>query len=160
MSRYWPTIVRWFKFTLKPPYTIVSVSYQLFGTLPIGIFSQIWTQDSLRHLLGPFLVNFWHMSTFGDSRAIQVLLAKSGVFRKSIFFSMKDWQLIEVVWCLRWAGPWAIWWYHFQGSVTHLGALVGLWIQRFHFLTSLQKVKWMLGFHQFHQESVNRCALG
>ena len=29
----------------------MSAPYWQFGTLPIGIFCQIWTQDSLRHLL-------------------------------------------------------------------------------------------------------------
>ena len=29
----------------------VSAHYWQFGTLPIGIFCQIWSQDSLRHLL-------------------------------------------------------------------------------------------------------------
>ena len=34
------------------------ISYRSFGTLPIDIFCQIWSQDSLRHLLGPHEVNF------------------------------------------------------------------------------------------------------
>ena len=29
----------------------LSTPYWQFGTLPIGIFCQIWSQDSLRHLL-------------------------------------------------------------------------------------------------------------
>ena len=28
------------------------------GHFPLEFFSQIWTQDSLWHVLGPFLVNF------------------------------------------------------------------------------------------------------
>ena len=29
-----------------------------FGTLPFGLFAQIWTQGTLRHILGPILVIF------------------------------------------------------------------------------------------------------
>ena len=29
----------------------MGICYRQFGTLPIGIFCQIWTQDSLTHLL-------------------------------------------------------------------------------------------------------------
>ena len=29
-----------------------------FGTLPFGLFGQIWTQGTLRHILGPILVIF------------------------------------------------------------------------------------------------------
>ena len=36
----------------------VSAPYRQFGTLPIGIFCQIWTQDSLRHLLWHLIVTF------------------------------------------------------------------------------------------------------
>ena len=38
------------------------------------------------------------MSTFGYSRAVQVLLAKSYVFRKSIFFLMKERQGFNKAW--------------------------------------------------------------
>ena len=34
------------------------ISTWQFGTLPIRIFCQIWPQDTLRHILGAFLVNF------------------------------------------------------------------------------------------------------
>ena len=54
------SIFRLFKFTLKPPYTVaIGNFFSAIWTLPIGIFCQIWSQDSLRHLLGPLLVNFW-----------------------------------------------------------------------------------------------------
>ena len=48
----------------------VRTSYQQFRTLPIGIFCQIWNQDSLRHLPMTFCGHFRHMSNFGDSRAV------------------------------------------------------------------------------------------
>ena len=55
-----------------------------FGTLIFGLLAQIWTQGTLRHILGPILVilkyvNFWrfqgHLSTF----------QKMGGLRKSHF---------------------------------------------------------------------------
>ena len=44
---------RWFKFTLKPPYTITSGNLlsAIWDTSHWFFFGQIWTQDSLRHLL-------------------------------------------------------------------------------------------------------------
>ena len=36
----------------------IRISDQQFKALPIGIFCEIWTQDTLRHLLAPFVVNF------------------------------------------------------------------------------------------------------
>ena len=51
-------VFRWFKFTLKPPYRIAIGNFfsAIWDTLEF--ICQIWTQDSLWHLLGPFLVNF------------------------------------------------------------------------------------------------------
>ena len=55
-----------------------------FGTLPFGLFAQLWTQGTLRHILGPIMVilkyvTFWqfqgHLSTF----------QKMGGLRKSKF---------------------------------------------------------------------------
>ena len=36
----------------------MGICYWLFETLPIGIFCQIWTQDSLTHLLRHLMVTF------------------------------------------------------------------------------------------------------
>ena len=36
----------------------MGISYWQFGTLPIEIFYQMWTQDSLRHLLKHLMTNF------------------------------------------------------------------------------------------------------
>ena len=79
-------VFRWFKFTLKPPYSGASErSLLAIWTLPIGIFLSIWSQDSLRHLLWHLIVTFEILSTFGDSRAVWVFWPKLGVFRKSKF---------------------------------------------------------------------------
>ena len=36
----------------------VAICNRPFGTLSIGIFCQIWTQDTLRHILGPIIAIF------------------------------------------------------------------------------------------------------
>ena len=128
---------RWFKFTLKPPYRIMSraASYGLFGTLPIGILlsNLDWRQlmTSPRTLFG----QIWHISIFGDSRAIRVLMAKYRPFRKSIVFLMKEQWLFR--WGLMVLGRQIAGLYGGTifggGGARHLGALVGLRIQKFHF---------------------------
>ena len=67
-------VFRWFKCKLKPPNSMVIENFFLaiWDTSHWNFFCQIWTQDTLWHLRGPFLVNF-DMSIFGDSRAIQVI---------------------------------------------------------------------------------------
>ena len=61
----------------------VSAPYWQFGTLSIEFFCQIWTQDSLRHLLWQLsllkFANFWWL------QAVRVFWPKLGVFRKSKF---------------------------------------------------------------------------
>ena len=59
-----------------------------FGTLPFRLFSQIWTQGTLRHILGPILVifeicqflmisgPFEYFSENGWSQKIKVFLMK------------------------------------------------------------------------------------
>ena len=52
------------------------ISFQQFGTLPIGIF--LSNLDSRHLMTSPriLLGQFWHMSIFGDSRAIWVICQK------------------------------------------------------------------------------------
>ena len=92
-----------------------AISFRQFGTLPIEIFlSNLVSRQLMTSTRTPF-GQFWHMSIFGDSRAIWVLLSKYRVFRKSIF---SQWRSIGASKCsggFRWAGPQAIWWYHFWG---------------------------------------------
>ena len=55
-----------------------------FGTLPFGLFGQIWTQWTLRHILGPILVNFdicHFLMILGPFEYFQ----KMGALRKSKF---------------------------------------------------------------------------
>ena len=63
----------------------LAISFQQFGTLSIGIL--LSNLDTRQLMTSPrtFFGQFLHMSTSGDSRSIQVLLAKLGAFRKSIF---------------------------------------------------------------------------
>ena len=51
----------------------MEISYQLFGTLPIGLL--LSNLDSRQLMTSPrtLLGQFWHMSIFGDSRAIRVI---------------------------------------------------------------------------------------
>ena len=52
------------------------ISFQQFGTLPFGIF--LSNLDSRHLMTSPrtLLGQFWHMSIFGDSRAVQVICQK------------------------------------------------------------------------------------
>ena len=53
-------VFRWFKFTLKPPYSITHGKLRLaiWDTSFWTFLAQIWTQGTLRHILGPILVIF------------------------------------------------------------------------------------------------------
>ena len=51
--------IRWFKFTLNHLIGSCMANYDWpFGTLPFGLFGQIWTQWTLRHILETILVIF------------------------------------------------------------------------------------------------------
>ena len=64
-------IFRWFKFTLKPPYSITHDKLGLlFGTLPFGLFwSNLDTRD-LETYPRTYSGHFCNMSLFDNSRAI------------------------------------------------------------------------------------------
>ena len=61
------------------------ICYRQFGTLPIGIFLSNLDSRQLDTSLMTSYGHFWHMSTFGNSRAVWVLLPKYGALRKSKF---------------------------------------------------------------------------
>ena len=63
----------------------VGICYRQFGTLPIGIFLPNLDSRQLKTSLMTSYGHFWHMSNFGDSRAVWVLLPKYGALRKSKF---------------------------------------------------------------------------
>ena len=98
----------------------MGICYRQFGTLPIGIFLSNLDSRQLDTSLMTSYGHFWHMSTFGDSRAIWVLLPKYGALRKSKFSRWKSNQWSTRLGGFRWADKWATWWYHFLGGVTHL----------------------------------------
>ena len=54
----------------------MEISYQLFGTLPIGLL--LSNLDSRQLETSPMTPydQFWNISTFGDSRAVQVICQK------------------------------------------------------------------------------------
>ena len=49
-----------------------------FGTLSFEFFSQIWTQDTLRHIIGPIIVNFEIFSENGCLQKIKDILLMVG----------------------------------------------------------------------------------
>ena len=63
----------------------LGICYRQFGTLPIRIFLSNLDSRQLDTSLMTSYGHFWHMSTFGDSRAVWVLLPKYGALRKSKF---------------------------------------------------------------------------
>ena len=63
----------------------LGICYRQFGTLPMGIFLSNLDSRQLDTSLMTSYGDFWHMSTFGDSRAVWVLLPKYGALRKSKF---------------------------------------------------------------------------
>ena len=109
------------------------ISYGSFGTLPIGILFSNLDSGQLMTCPRTLFGQIWHMSIFGDSRAIWVLMPKYRGLRKSIFSRWRSNDCSTRLWGFRWADGWAIWWYYFWGGLRHLGALAGLPIRRFHF---------------------------
>ena len=98
----------------------MGICYRQFGTLPIGIFLSNLDSRQLDTSLMTSYGHFWHMSTFGDSRAVWVLLPKYGALRKSKFSRWRsDWWSMRLG-GFRWADNWATRWYHFFGGATHL----------------------------------------
>ena len=74
------------------------ISFQQFGTLPIGIFCQIWSQDSLRYLLGPLnfdICQFLPFEYFGQNH---------GSSENQFFFDEGATGHQSVLGGFRWAG--------------------------------------------------------
>ena len=98
----------------------MGICYRQFGTLPIGILLSNLDSRQLDTSLMTSYGHFWHMSTFGDSRAVWVLLPKYRALRKSKFSRWRSDQWSMRLGGFRWADNWATWWYHFFGGATHL----------------------------------------
>ena len=113
-----------------------------FGTLPIGIFLSNLDWRQLDTSLMTSYCHFWHMSTFGDFRAVWVLLPKYGGLRKSKFSRWRSdrWSM-RLGGGFRWADSWATWWYHFLGGATHLRGAGGRWKKNRHFSGHLRQLK-------------------
>ena len=105
----------------------MGICYRQFGTLPIGIFLSNLNSRQLETSLMTSYGHFCHMSTFGDSRVIWVLLPKYGALRKSKFSWWRSDQWSTRLGGFRWTDNWATWWYHFLGGVTHLRGAGGCW---------------------------------
>ena len=103
----------------------MGICYWQFGTLPIGIFLSNLDSRQLDTSLMTSYGHFCYTSTFGNSRAIWVLLPKNGALRKSKFPRWRSDQWSTRLQDFRWADNWATWWYHFWGSATHLRGYQG-----------------------------------
>ena len=119
----------------------VGICYRQFGTLPIGIFLSNLDSRQLETSLMTSYGHFWHMSNFGNSRAIWVLLPKYRALRKSKFSEWRSNQWSTRLGGFRWADNWATWWYHFLGGVTHLRGGGGRHKKKRHFSGHLQRLK-------------------
>ena len=127
----------------------MGICYRQFGTLPIGIFLSHLDSRQLDTSLMTSYGHFCHMSTFGDSRAIWVLLPKYRALRKSKFSWWRSDQWSTRLGGFRWADNWATWWYHFLGGATHLRVCWGLLEKKLHFSAHLQCLKGYSGFTDF-----------
>ena len=119
----------------------MGICYVQFGTLPIGIFLSNLDSRQLDTSLMTSCGHFWHMSTFGNSRAIWVLLPKYGGLRKSKFSWWRSNRWSTRLGDFRWADSWATWWYHFFGGATHLRGAGGHRKKNRHFSGHLWRLK-------------------
>ena len=125
------------------------ICYRQFGTLPIGIFLSNLDSRQLDTSLMTSYSHFCHMSTFGDSRAVWVLLPKYGALRKSKFSQWRSDQWSTRLGRFRWADNWATWWYYFFGGATHLRGCRGPLEKKLHFSAHLRCLKGYSGFTDF-----------
>ena len=124
----------------------MGICYRQFGTLLIGIFLSNLDSRQLDISHMTSYGHFWHMSTFGVSRAIWVLLPKYGAFRKSKFSPWRSNQWSMRLGGFRWADNWATWWYHFLGAATHLRGWRGPSEKKLHYSAHLRCLKGYSGF--------------
>ena len=113
---------RWFKFTLKPPNSVMH------GNL----LWAIWDTSHWNFLVKFGLKTAWHIScdilwsllTYVNFWWLQGCLSTFAKIRgpqKIKVFSMKERSVVDEAWGgFRWADSWATWWYHFFGGATHL----------------------------------------
>ena len=91
-------LFRWFKFTLKPPYSITHGKLRLaiWDTFFWTFLAQIWTQDTLRHILGPILVIF-EICQFLMIAGPFEYFSKNGLSQKIKVFSMNERSLPPLI---------------------------------------------------------------
>ena len=137
-------VVRWFKFTLKPPNSITSGNLlsAIWDTSHWNFFVKFGLKTAW-HISYDILWSLCHMLTFDDSRAIWVLLPKYGALRKSKFSRWRSDQWSTRLGDFRWADNWATWWYHFLGGATHLRGYRGRRKKKRHFSGHL---RWLKGY--------------
>ena len=132
-------IFSWFKFKLKPPYSIPigKLRLAIWDTF-LDFFSQIWTQGTLRHILGPILVIF-EICYFLMIPGLFEYFSKNGWSQKTKVFSMKEQVLPPYQFSFRRAGPKS--WANLITNPKHLGGATGHQNLSTTFLTLSQTVK-------------------
>ena len=96
-------VFRWFKFTLKPPYSIVNESF-LLAIWDTSHWNFLSNLDS-RQLETSLVMShgyFWNLSTFGNSKAVWVSLLKLCAFRQSKFSQWRSDKCSMKLGGLRW----------------------------------------------------------
>ena len=96
MGRQIP-LFRWFKFTLKPPYSIACGELRLAirDTSFLDFLAQIWTQGTLRHILGPILVIFEICHFLTISGPFEYF-SENGLSQKIAFYSETDGPHLDI----------------------------------------------------------------
>ena len=130
---------RWFKFTLKPPYTVAIGNFcsAIWDTSHWNFFVKFGLKTAWDISYGPFrsiltYVNFWWLqgnsSTWAKIRGLQ---------KVNVFLMKEQWG-VKVFWgVLGGQVPRLYGGTIFRGGMTPWGCLVGLRVQRFHFSKSL-----------------------
>ena len=80
-----------------------------FGTLSFGLMAQIWTQGTLRDILGPILVIF-EICQFLTIPGPFEYFSENGWSQNIKVFSIKEWLLPPYRFSFRSRGPWAKSW--------------------------------------------------
>ena len=125
-------LFRWFKCTLKPPYSITC------GKLWMAIWdTSFWT---LRHILGPILVIF-EICHFLTIPGPFEYFSKNGWSHKIKKFLMKEWSLPPYQFSFRRRGPYAKLWANLFHNPKHLGGATGHQKLSTTFLTLSWRVK-------------------
>ena len=140
-------IFKWFKFTLKPPNSMVIGNFILaiWDTSHWNFFVKFGHKTPSRTSSRTLFGQFWHMSIFGDSRAVWVLLPNFVPSENQFFLNEGATGLQSFLGVL--GGQVArLYGGTIFGGATHLGGPAEHRKQRVCFSTHLQQLKWYSAF--------------